>query len=474
MGWASLASAQTVRPTTEVWDFKNGLRIRGVPHDHLGGATPAGGQPIAEVDGSPSGTFTVLKFSNGTVTDNGDGTATILTGGTGSGGGLSPVNPQTNTYQVLASDFAQTKTIAVASGTFTITLVDTATQPPDGQFVTIVNYGDGVVSVVPSGQTLNGDTAALTLPASTAQNPATLRIVSDGTNYVASLAGGIAPFSKFTPIATNTFLGRQSAGTGATEPVPAADARMMLDVNNVDNTSDATKNAAPAVLTNKTVLPIIVIPTITADAITPDLDLGNMFILDAISADLTINCPIGTAPQPYNEQWIEFRFTSATPRALTWNASCYTEENGIVRPVATTGDGATIDRVKYVYNSTTTKYGVVASTVALTRGTTTLGSATTFTCNIQLASTCKMSMTGAAGTLTIANPTGTPQDGWKLQMNIRCTNAQTIAWDTKFVGSAGITLATANSCPADTTKWVMFGVEYSLDLDKYQLIATTQ
>jgi hypothetical protein len=394
-------------------------------------------------------------------------------GGPGAGGATTPVIYLAGAYQVLASDFATFTTLVVVEGTFTITLVASTAQPANGQFVTVVNYGDGVVSVVPSGQTLNGDTAALTLPASTAQNPATLRLVSDGTTYVASLAGGTTPFSKFTPIATQTFLGRQSAGTGATEPIPAVDARVMLDINNVDNTSDAAKNSAVAVLTNKTVLPVIVTPTITADAITPDLDLGNLFILDAISADLTINCPIGTAPRPYNEQWIEFRLTSATPRTLTL-ASCYTAENGVPLPVATTGDGSTVDRVKFVYNSTTTKYGVVATTVGLTRGTTTLGSATTFTCNIQLASKCKMSMTGTSGTLTIANPTGTPQDGWKLQLNIRCTNAQTIAWDTKFVGSAGITLAAANSCPADTTKWVMFGVEYSLDLDKYQLIATTQ
>jgi hypothetical protein len=82
-----------------------------------------------------------------------------------------------------------------------------------------------------------------------------------------------------------------------------------------------------------------------------------------------------------------------------------------------------------------------------------------------------MQMTGVAGTVTIANPTGTPQDGWKLQLNLMCTNLQTIAWDTKFIASAAIALVT--SCPADVTKWVMFGVEYSSDLDKFQLIATT-
>lgn len=36
---------------------------------------------ITEVDGVPSGIFATLKFSNGTVVDNGDGSATITTGG---------------------------------------------------------------------------------------------------------------------------------------------------------------------------------------------------------------------------------------------------------------------------------------------------------------------------------------------------------------------------------------------------------
>lgn len=44
-----------------------------------------GSLTIQEVDGSPTGTFTTLKVSNGTLTDNGDGSATVSTGGGGSG-----------------------------------------------------------------------------------------------------------------------------------------------------------------------------------------------------------------------------------------------------------------------------------------------------------------------------------------------------------------------------------------------------
>jgi len=43
------------------------------------------GLTVQEVDGSPTGTFTTLKFSNGSMTNNGDGSATIVTGAGGGG-----------------------------------------------------------------------------------------------------------------------------------------------------------------------------------------------------------------------------------------------------------------------------------------------------------------------------------------------------------------------------------------------------
>lgn len=49
-------------------------------------ATPATTLTITEVDGSPTGTPTTIKFTNGSVADNGDGSFTISTGA-GAGGG---------------------------------------------------------------------------------------------------------------------------------------------------------------------------------------------------------------------------------------------------------------------------------------------------------------------------------------------------------------------------------------------------
>lgn len=58
-----------------------GLELRGV------GIMSGGGAPltITEIDNAPSGTPTTLKFSNDAVTDNGDGSFTVVTGAGGGG-----------------------------------------------------------------------------------------------------------------------------------------------------------------------------------------------------------------------------------------------------------------------------------------------------------------------------------------------------------------------------------------------------
>jgi hypothetical protein len=65
-----------------------------------GGSGGISGLAVSEVDGSPSGTFTGLKFSNGSMTNNGDGTATIVTGAGGGG------DASTNTATSVDSEIA--------------------------------------------------------------------------------------------------------------------------------------------------------------------------------------------------------------------------------------------------------------------------------------------------------------------------------------------------------------------------------
>lgn len=99
-------------------------------------------------------------------------------------------NAQTSTYQVLAADFASCKTIIVASGTFTITLVASGSQPTDGSCITVLNYGTGVVTLARSGQNINGAASNITGTAGSATAPTGWRVYSNGTNYFAEVIGG--------------------------------------------------------------------------------------------------------------------------------------------------------------------------------------------------------------------------------------------------------------------------------------------
>jgi len=101
------------------------------------------------------------------------------------------VNPQTSTYQVLTSDFnSPCGIIPVSSGTFTITLVASGSQPPAGQCVTILNYGTGVLTLARSGQNINGAASNIIGSAGTAISPSGWTVTSDGVNYFAAPIGG--------------------------------------------------------------------------------------------------------------------------------------------------------------------------------------------------------------------------------------------------------------------------------------------
>lgn len=63
-----------------------------------------------------------------------------------------------------------------------------------------------------------------------------------------------------------------------------------------------------------------------------------------------------------------------------------------------------------------------------------LADGTTITPNCEAARQCIHANTQTAGTLTIANPTGTPVDGQQLILRIKSTNAQTYSFGTSYRG----------------------------------------
>lgn len=157
-------------------------------------------------------------YNGGALGTPSSGTLTNATGYTFANLASPPfvTNPKTATYQVLAADFTQCKVIPVASGTFTITLVASTSQPAAGQYIRIMNYGTGVVTVARSGQNINGATTSILVGRATNLAATGVDIISDGTNYFAVPIGGW-PISTFGT--TNIFCGPQNGGAGLSSGV---------------------------------------------------------------------------------------------------------------------------------------------------------------------------------------------------------------------------------------------------------------
>ena len=95
-------------------------------------------------------------------------------------------------------------------------------------------------------------------------------------------------------------------------------------------------------------------------------------------------------------------------------------------------------------------------------------SATTFAVNADSYDAAEMIMTGAAGTLIMSAPTGTPVNGQKLIYKLQCTFAQTFNWASIFQGSTDLSLPLTSS---GNSKWDFYGFIYNSTPAKWQFIA---
>ena len=189
-----------------------------------GGSTGISG---ATNQGAMYATAATTATSTGAMTN-----GQVLMGTTGSAPSnkaLTVTSAKTTTYAVTVADFAAYTTFTVASGTFTITLPINTGQPSAGTYIRVLNYGTGVVTIARNGQNLNGGTASLILPASTATDPSAAFLVSDGTNYFGSVEDGTVAISKVTGgtqlVASGTSaMGTSAIASGACATVVAATA----------------------------------------------------------------------------------------------------------------------------------------------------------------------------------------------------------------------------------------------------------
>jgi len=133
------------------------------------------------------------------------------------------------------------------------------------------------------------------------------------TGQVAVANGGTGKAS----VTANSYL--KGNGTGALTERTYAEVKTDLSLNNVDNTSDATKNSATATLTNKRWVARVGSTTSSA---TPTINTDNVDIykLTAQAADIT-SFTTNLSGTPNDGDVLELQITGTASRAITWGAS---------------------------------------------------------------------------------------------------------------------------------------------------------
>lgn len=123
--------------------------------------------------------------------------------------------------------------------------------------------------------------------------------------------GGTLPLTKMAAIAANTIVMNNTGSSASPTAVTIANFKTATSLNNVDNTSDATKNAAAVTLTNKTIV-------LSNNSITGTLAEFQAAVTDA---DLVST----STPQVISEKEIVKRVTTVSGTSATINVDTHDE-----------------------------------------------------------------------------------------------------------------------------------------------------
>ena len=263
-------------------------------------------------------------------------------------------------------------------------------------------------------------------------------------------------------------------GTGASLDVAGSGSNNATHLGGTVATGYATL-AGNQTLLSTFVKPLIVTQTISSNAFAINLATTRIAVVPALSAGVTVSAPTPSGSFPYDGQETTIVFLpSSAPQSITWNAA-WSARGGLALPTSVLGDNDTISWVKFAYVASIDKHVMLATTLGVEPNITTLTSSTTYTCPHLTSRKCKMTMTGAAGTVTIAIPSGgTPTDGKQLSLWIKCTNLQSLTLTTGaggFIESPNVPI-TGLSCPAGGASYTAIGAEYDSGLDRWQVLAT--
>lgn len=145
-------------------------------------------------------------------------------------------------------------------------------------------------------------------------------------------------------MATGTLKGRSTAGTGAPEDLAAAAVKTLLSLQNVDNTSDATKNTAVATLRNKEIAPRVCSDPGTSSPVVINADTCDEVVIPELSQNTTFSAPTGSQ-EP--RQRLTIVITTTVPRTVTFvtGANAFSAANGLALPTFTKSSG----RVEYAF-----------------------------------------------------------------------------------------------------------------------------
>ncbi len=204
-----------------------------------------------------------------------------------------------------------------------------------------------------------------------------------------------------------------------------------------------------------------------AATVTLNADTTDIGVLTSLSQTTTFANPTGT---PTNGQLLQIRITSSTSRSISFGTA-YQAASSLTLPTATTGSNAE-DYIGFRYNSTDSKWDLIATTIGISNNTATrvvtLADAATVTPNI---STTDIGiLTSLSQTTTFANPTGSPVDGQSLIIRVTSTISRRLFWGTNY------SAASNGYLPERTTgggveDYVQFRYAFA-DL-KWDLVSTT-